>query len=368
LALGFQKRGHTVYIITARRQGTERDQTIEGIRVFRIGNFPAIQKSNRLSSGSTPMKPSKKVVNEFEELLRQISPDVIHFHNIWLLGPDLLRVCGYRKGVTFHDYWPFCLRRSLMRINEKPCPGPGRISCRLCQLRAPANLEGLDILHTDHRQSETLTSLSTCDFFTAPSQFASQQISLFSGLNVRILHNSISPVNIIRKQQFENPYVLFASRATRIKGLNLILKAFSRTDLNPYYLKIACDIPTLNIPNVEVLGWQNPENIAKLISEAACVVVPSLWPENSPMLILEALHYGTPVIASRIGGIPELILDGETGILIQPGDLEGLVTAIKQCHKDKTLQQEAHVLGPKFILDHFSPESILSEWEQLYAS
>jgi glycosyltransferase involved in cell wall biosynthesis len=367
LALGFKEHGHTVFVITSHISGTDSVQIIEGINVYRIGNFPAFQRSLCLASGTTPMRSPRKMVNEFEELLQQVSPDVIHFHNVWLLGPELLKVSGYRKGVTFHDYWPFCLRRSLIRVNGKPCTRPEKISCRLCQLRAPATLKGLDILHTDQRQREIETALATCHFFTAPSQFAAQQISHFNRLKVQVIHNCITPVEIPLDQPVDNPYVLFASRGTHVKGYDLMLKAFSRTDMKQYHLKIASNVPASNLPNVEVLGWQGPENIAKLISQATCVVVPSLWPENSPMVILEALNYGTPVLASRIGGIPELILEGDTGLLFEAGDMGSMIVAIKRCCKDKNLRQSAHHSGPRFIKEQFSFDRILMQWETLYA-
>ncbi|RPJ71185.1 MAG: hypothetical protein EHM20_14830, partial [Alphaproteobacteria bacterium] len=189
LALGFLKRGHSVSVITAHIQGTQLEEMVEGIRVYRIGDFPEIQKSICLASGTTAMKPIQKMINEYEKLLHYITPDVIHFHNVWLLGPDLVKVSGFRKGVTFHDYWPFCLRRSLMRVGEKPCLSPGKIPCRLCQLRAPATIEGLDIINTDQRQKDKLNALTNFNFYTAPSQFAAQQITHFSNLKVQVVHN-----------------------------------------------------------------------------------------------------------------------------------------------------------------------------------
>jgi glycosyltransferase involved in cell wall biosynthesis len=367
LALGFKERGHSVFVITAHIDGTNSVQIIEGINVYRIGSFPAFRRSLRLASGTTPMRSPRKMINEFKELLQQVSPDVIHFHNVWLLGIEILKVSGYRKGITFHDYWPFCLRRSLIRVNGKPCSSPGKIPCRLCQLRAPATLKGLDILHTDQRQRELETALATCHFFTAPSQFAANQISNFNRLKVQVIHNCITPVEVSLKRSVENPYVLYASRGTRVKGYDLILRAFSRADMKHYHLKVSSNVPPSNLLNVEVLGWQSPENIAKLISQATSVVVPSLWPENSPMVILESLNYGIPVIASRIGGIPELISDGETGLLFEAGDLESIVAAVKRCFDDEKLHQSAHHSGPRFVRDHFSRDRILSEWETLYA-
>jgi glycosyltransferase involved in cell wall biosynthesis len=367
LAFGLQERGHTVIIITSHIQGTEQEQIVEGVQVYRIGNFPKINLSSRLASCPTPMKPSIQLVNEFENIVKNIAPDVIHFHNVWMLSPQLLYVAGYRKGVTFHDYWPFCLRRSLMRVNEKPCPKPGKLHCRLCQVVAASRLDELNILRTEHVQSDVTTALATCNFFTAPSQFAVQKISQFTGLNVRVVRNYVPRANYRREYPSKNPYVLFASRATHVKGIDLTIKAFSRKSLKDCKLRIASNISTNTNSNIEVVGWQNPDQIARFISEANCVLVPSIWPENSPMVILEALQCGTPIIASSIGGIPELIKEGVTGILIEPGNEKSLIRAVKRCWADTDIQRNAQEFGPKFIRQYFSPESVLPQLEGLYA-
>ena len=76
------------------------------------------------------------------------------------------------------------------------------------------------------------------------------------------------------------------------------------------------------------------EQIAELLADARALVAPSIWYENQPMVILEAFAAGVPVIGSRLGGIPELVADGERGVLAAPGSAHELADAIRLLHKD----------------------------------
>lgn len=103
-----------------------------------------------------------------------------------------------------------------------------------------------------------------------------------------------------------------------------------------------------------------------LMSRAACVVVPSLWPEPFGLVALEAQRLGTPVVASRVGGLAELVDDGKTGILVPPGDVQALVNGILfACdpHFQSTTRRE----GPKFVRENYSFEKTLNKWESVYA-
>jgi glycosyltransferase involved in cell wall biosynthesis len=84
-----------------------------------------------------------------------------------------------------------------------------------------------------------------------------------------------------------------------------------------------------SMTNISFLGRVPPAEMAPLIQGASFVVVPSEWYENAPMSILEAFAYGKPVVAARIGGIPELVKDGTTGLLFEPADSDGLRRAIE---------------------------------------
>jgi glycosyltransferase involved in cell wall biosynthesis len=166
----------------------------------------------------------------------------------------------------------------------------------------------------------------------------------------------------------EPSYVLFASRPVATKGYAVALSAFARPELQEYELRIAGAAAAVQAPNVSVLGHQPPSRMYALIAQASCVIVPSIWPENCPMIILEALRAGVPVVASDIGGIPELIEDGFTGVLVSPGDPAALAAAVRRSCEDQRLRQSARERGPAAVRARFSREIMLSQLEALYAA
>jgi glycosyltransferase involved in cell wall biosynthesis len=80
--------------------------------------------------------------------------------------------------------------------------------------------------------------------------------------------------------------------------------------------------------HITFTGWLDHDQVGKYMDDAVALVIPSIWPENFPTVVLEALAAGTPVIGSRVGGIPELVTDGETGLLIEPRDASALAAAL----------------------------------------
>jgi len=93
----------------------------------------------------------------------------------------------------------------------------------------------------------------------------------------------------------------------------------------------------------------------RLFEEADVFLLPSIWYDNSPVVIYESFSFGLPVIASRIGGIPELIKDGENGLLIAPGDINELVAAINNLwNQPKLLNQlsrQAYVASQTYTFE-----------------
>lgn len=371
LAAGLQNRGHSVAVVTARVGDLPAYENIDGIDVHRIGRFPEYKRTARIASGSAPGRLQRATIREFQEVTAQFRPDVTHFHNVWLLGPFVVNLAVGRKGMTIHDYWPICLRRTLIRVNNSICPGPEPLPCRACRLRAPATLQSFDLLNIEKQYADYANILASCDFVTAPSRFMADQISRVNGCTPSVIYNGIDK-NAPGVPQCEataaRPYALFASRSVREKGYDIALQAFNCPELSEYELLVAADAIPSGLPNVQVLGAQSRDRVAELIAASACVIVPSVWKENCPMIIIEALRAGVPIIASRVGGIPELIEDGVTGLLTSPGNAQELASKIRSCFENPQLRASARVHGPAAVLARFSRDVMMDNLEVLYAA
>lgn len=118
---------------------------------------------------------------------------------------------------------------------------------------------------------------------------------------------------------------------------------------------------------VTFLGWANEEKKAKLAKECLIFVLPSLA-EGLPMALLEAMASGSAVIATRVGGIPEVIDDGVNGLLIDPGDEEGLASAIIRCVEDEGLAHRLAAAGRDTVVSRFSMTHYMKKLTEIYDS
>jgi len=180
------------------------------------------------------------------------------------------------------------------------------------------------------------------NLFIAPSRFMKQTCEEFGWPANKIiwLHNFFNESNnndaIVNEQKSSN-YLLYFGRLAEEKGISTLLQALTNTDSK---LKIAGEGPeesslkvlaaTLGLEKrVEFLGFKTGTGLEELIKNAQAIVIPSVWYENMPLNMLEAMAKKKVVIASNIGGMPEIISDGQNGLLFEPGNPEALAAKIK---------------------------------------
>jgi glycosyltransferase involved in cell wall biosynthesis len=143
-----------------------------------------------------------------------------------------------------------------------------------------------------------------------------------------------SPVGPYLERLPQEPFLLFVGALGRLKGLPVLLDAYRLLrDPPPLVLigypmqgtaEILADLP----PNVRVLGQWPPEAVHAAFKAALMAIVPSIWAEACPTVVLEAMQAAIPVVATRMGGIPDLVVEGETGLLVPPSDAPALADAI----------------------------------------
>lgn len=146
------------------------------------------------------------------------------------------------------------------------------------------------------------------------------------------------------------PHVLFLGRLVPAKGLAWLLRALARVRV-PLHLDVAGEgyrgaelrrlAGELGLgERVTFHGWVAPDGAAKLLRRALALVVPSVWHEPSGTVTVEAAAAGRAVIAARAGGLPEYVVDGGTGLIVEPGDVEGLAAALARLAMDRALAAE----------------------------
>lgn len=275
-----------------------------------------------------------QVKARFRQALSDFHPDIVHVHN-WFptLSPAVFHICR-RAHIpvvhTLHNYRLLCAGATLFR-DGRACE-----DCIGTTLRAPG------IAHGCYRQSRIGTAVATAgmlanwwmgtwhqsvDCFIALSDFARH----------KFIEGGLPADNIVVKPNFVDPdpgaragaggYLLYAGRLTEEKGLRVLLQCWRSAPDLPM-LKIAGTGPlqeevrhaASSLPNVECLGSRSAADVLELMGNATALLCPSLWYEGMPRVVIESLAVGTPIVASRIGCYPEMIVDGETGALFQTGD------------------------------------------------
>lgn len=180
------------------------------------------------------------------------------------------------------------------------------------------------------------------DVVIFPSHYLEQayrEAGFFRHSHVRVMPNPAPSFAVEKKPRaVGGPLKLaFAGQLGEHKGVSFLLHAFASLPFDAR-LYIAGDGPLRKVveraaeknKNITYLGYLPNEELSKVFEVADAVIVPSLCYENSPTVIYEALYAGVPVIASRIGGVGELIHEGRSGLLFTPGDRAALVQAVQQ--------------------------------------
>jgi glycosyltransferase involved in cell wall biosynthesis len=302
-----------------------------------------------------PLSASRKVLTalrtiyspiarrQMERLIEAEKPDIVHAHNIYhQLSYSPLWAAkkhGIPVALTAHDYKLVCPNNALL-CDSGTCEGcAGRYYRAVIRRCAKGRLAGSVVLAAEMYFNRSLFDVARAiDLVIAPSRFARDKLVQLGWPPGKVIHR----FNTLDAKRYEprfdgDGYALFLGRLAAEKGVGTLLRAMR---LNPgVTLRVLGDGPekeTLvrfagseRMRNVEFLGHQSGAKLLATIRNAAFVVVPSEWYENLPYSVLEAFALGKPVVASRIGGIPELIDEGKDGFLFTPKSAEELAERIR---------------------------------------
>ncbi len=281
---------------------------------------------------------SAEARRKIRRVLDEFQPDVVHFNNIQFhLTPSMiLEVEKYRKETerkikiiyTAHDYQLICPSHGLfdadINICEK-CLGGNYIHCLKTKCvkksRAKSLLATADAYLWKHSKA-----YSYIDAIICPSEFLKSKLDMQN----RFASKTVTIHNFIEKQTKttaeKEGYVLEFGHLSKDKGTLTLLEAAKRMPETRFvfagYGQAEKEIA--KVPNAEFVGFKTGEELKTLIQKAAVSVYPSEWYENCPFSVIESQMYGTPVIGSRMGGIPELVDEGKSGLLFEAGNADDL--------------------------------------------
>lgn len=311
--------------------------------------IPFVEDNARLN-GMNPLRAAGNAVwsresqRRLRALIEEAKPEVAHFHNTFIMVSPAASYACKEVGVpvvqTLHNYRLLCPAATLLRNGQvcedcvgKAVPWPGVAhGCWRASRPQTAVVAGM---LTFHRLKGTWTD--RVDRYIALTDFARHKF-IEGGLPAdrivvkpNFVHRDLGP------GEHRGDYALFVGRLSAEKGLRTLLRAWKRLEGIP--LKVVGDGPLRGEieefgvregdPGVEFLGRKSREEVFRLMQEARTLVFPSEWYEGFPVTMAEAFACGLPVIASRLGAMAELMEDGRTGLLFEPGNAEDLASKVE---------------------------------------
>jgi glycosyltransferase involved in cell wall biosynthesis len=366
-------RGHDVSIATLQQPGGETPGEVAGARVhaLRSSSYRITRTHQDTERRHAPPAPDPETVIDLRRVLRRERPQIVHAHN-WIVHSylPLARDAHSALVLSLHDYGLICATKRLRRKDEV-CSGPAPIKCQLCASEHYGPTKGLVAACGTRWFGPHLRR--RVDVFLPVSSTVEELCRIRAGEISQVIPNFIgelpapAPDDPRLAQLPDEPFILFFGDATVDKGAWQLADAYQRLEDPPPLVFIGrCYLDELRErPGVHVTGaW--PHRLAiEALRRSLFTVAPSLWPEPFGIVALEASAAGKPVIASDIGGLRDIVVDGESGLLVPPDDSPALLAAMRRLIDDEELRDRLGA-GARERAARFSPAAVLPQFEEAY--
>ena len=297
---------------------------------------------------------SAEVKGKFKKLLDDFQPDVLHLNNVHTQLSPIMAELAHQRGIkvvwTLHDYKLLCPRYDCLKNGNTICETCFRGDKKACLdnkcMKGSKLASFIGYKEAVAWNRERLEA--STDVFICPSQFMADKMVQggFSKSKMRTLCNFIdvekckyAPIDgtdntdrsiLLPKKE---DYYCFIGRLSHEKGVKTLIEAANQL---PYKLVVIGGGPLMDElkaaahDNIEFVGFKQWDDIKQLVGKARFSVIPSEWYENNPLSVIEAECLGTPVLGARIGGIPELVEEGKTGMTFSSGNIADLKEKIEK--------------------------------------
>jgi len=314
---------------------------------------------------------------EVGRILDQFDPDVVQIQNLYpLISGSILGVIKRKKipiVMRLSNYRLVCPTGLLLSENEicTRCVGGKEYWCALKNCENNIFRSTGYALRSWFGRYFGLYSKNVTAYY-AQTDFQRNVLASdrYKTARIEVISNMVAnPVGVLLDHI--GSYVAFAGRVSEEKGFGVFIDA--ARILPKVNFKVAGHLSrpfsSETFPdNVQYLGHLKGEALEEFYRGSRMLIVPSLWYEGFPSVAIQAMMLGKPVIASRIGGLPEIVVEGQTGLLFEPGDVSGLTEAITKLWNDEGLVRRLGLEGRSRSLVQYSKEVYYEKLVALYAS
>jgi glycosyltransferase involved in cell wall biosynthesis len=370
------RRGHEVAVATLSAPGLPAGEVDDGVRVHRLRS--STQRAGRLFASEArpwaPPAPDPGAVAGLRAVLAAERPDVVHGHD-WL-ARSYLPLHRRRRGpglaMSLHYFTLSCPKKNLMH-DGAPCSGPALGKCLLCAGRHYGAAKATAVVLGQQAFSRAEAAL--VDLFLPVSEATAAGNGLTgSGRPYEVVPNFVrepgdaSVHEALLAALPAEPFLLFVGDVRADKGIHVLLEAYARlADPPPLVLvgKVWPQTPPVPAGVALLRDWPNAA-VREAMRRCLALVAPSVWPEPFGIVVAEALAAGRPVVASAIGGIPEIVRDGREGLLVAAGDPAALAAALERVARDEG-ERERLAAGARARSATYAADAIVPRFEAAYA-
>ena len=350
------------------------------VRVHRLAGWSSRVLGSRYADPEKPFHPTLPdpgLVNVIAKLLKKRRPHIVHAHS-WLLYSllPLLPTSDTRLVVWLHDPGFVCAKTTYV-YRGGVCTGPRYAKCVACSreqygaLPAVALTTGMTVMKRWCRR---------VDRYVAVSQAIAEvsAVLLGRGASLTDVIPPFVPDNAFHAAEGGRPafvpaegdYLMFAGALAPHKGLNVLLDAWAGLRNKPPLVLAGIrrfDSPR-SFPAGVIVAEEIPhDDVLRAWGHCLAAVVPSVWPEPAATTALEAMAAGRPVVVSAVGGLPELVVDGTTGIHVPPGNVPALRNAIERIVADAPLRARLGAAGRDRAQARYSADVVVGAWERVFS-
>jgi glycosyltransferase involved in cell wall biosynthesis len=294
--------------------------------------------------------PDPFVTRALSRVLNEVRPDVVHAHN-WIINSYLPLAAARRLPLVYslHDYSHVCATKRLMFRGEELCSGPALRKCLECSSdwygagRGPA-------IWSLVRAGRPVRN-RVVDLFTPVSRFVGQANQLDEqGVPWEVVPNFVPDTLLSARDLPRDPalphgdYLFYAGDLSEQKGVDTVLAAYATLDpaTRPALVLVgrsAMDLSGLPDGAVVHEKWDH-ERVLSGFGHALSAVLPSRWPDPCPTTVLEAMALGAPLVTTHMGGIADMVTDGESALVVPPGDVAATAAALTRVGAEPALREQ----------------------------
>ncbi len=329
-------------------------------------------------SSSSPFKMFLHVFNPYsylklKKILKETNPDIVHLHTMWHVSPSVLFLLRkYPTVMTLHGPESF-----LKSFIDSTLPSSDFVKDKKGNIKLSLTGKFHYFYFMIIMRSVYKLGIKNIDLFIAPSDFIKSQTKNEVGKTKRI-YNSIKLLNYSKPVASNS--ILYVGRLAEEKGVEYLISAMPQIlkkapsakltiigdGENRSNLEDLVKVLRLN-KSIKFLGWVKNDQLEKYYKKTQIVVIPSICPEIFSLVGLEAMSVGRPVIASRVGGIPEWLEDGKNGYLVEKANKDQIADAAIRILSNNSLFEKISINARK-TAEKFTLEKYVGEVESAYKS